>query len=263
MFLLPAQHMTRVGMGLPPRIIYPHMMGVGGSPPSSEGEDSSSPSSTGAGNYRAPGVYPRGRSPRLASAPPTLSGYSAPKAPRYAGFSVSERRVFALKYTEYMRECAEAGLSLGVRIGVRSIGSCIEARAKLFAASMHFGKGVGEVTHKEWVSYFQYALDYHSSDYGDLVEKIKTSVIMDENDLDVDSCFDKWVFAYWGLLERNHMMSFHEKHPKIAVEAFTHGLRPAPLRRLIQSHFKLDHKQLRNSVLQFFDFEGLPFCTFS
>ena len=159
------------------------------------------------GDYRAPGVYPRGRSPRLASAPPTLSGYSAPKAPRYAGFSVSERRVFALKYAEYMRECAEAGLSLGVRIGVRSIGSCIEARAKLFAASMHFGKGVGEVTHKEWVSYFQYALDYHSSDYGDLVEKSKTSVIMDENDLDVDRCFDKWVFAYWGLLKRNHMMS--------------------------------------------------------
>ena len=119
---------------------------------------------------------------------------------------------------------------------------------------MHFGKGVGDVTHREWVAYFQYALDYHSSDYGDLVEKIKTSVIMDENDLDVDRCFDKWVFAYWRLLERNHMMSFHLKHPKIAVEALTHGLRPAPLRRLIQTHLKLDKIHLRHSVLQFFDF---------
>ena len=47
---------------------------------------------------------------------------------------------------------------------------------------------------------------------------------MDENDLDIDRCFDKRVLAYWGLLERNHMMSFHEKHPKIAVEALSHGL---------------------------------------
>ena len=58
------------------------------------------------------------------------------------------------KYEEYVRECAAAGLSLGVRIGVRPIGSCIEARSKLFAASMHFGKGVGEVTHQKWVFYF-------------------------------------------------------------------------------------------------------------
>ena len=36
---------------------------------------------------------------------------------------------------------------------------------------------------------------------------------MDDNDLDVDRCFDKWVLVYWGLLERNHMMSFHKKHP--------------------------------------------------
>jgi len=122
---------------------------------------------------------------------------------------------------------------------------------------MHFGKGVGEVTHQEWVSYFQYALDYHSPDYGDLVEKIKTSVILDENDLDIDRCFDKWVLAYWGLLERNHMMSFHEKHPKIAVEALCYGLRPVAFRRMIQNHLKLDHKHLRNSVLQFFDFVKL------
>ena len=69
-----------------------------------------------------------------------------------------------------------------------------------------------------------------------------TSVIMDENDLDVDICFDEWVLAYWGLLERNHMMPFHEKHPKIAVGALNHGLRPASLRRWIQNHLKLDHK---------------------
>ena len=119
---------------------------------------------------------------------------------------------------------------------------------------MHFGKAVGEVTHQEWVSYFQYALDYHSPDYGDLVEKIKTSVVLDESDLDIDICFDKWVLAYWELFQRNHMMSFHEKHPKIAVEALSHGHRPASFRHLIQNHLKLDHKFLRNSVLQFFDF---------
>ena len=77
---------------------------------------------------------------------------------------------------------------------------------------------------------------------------------MDDKDLDVDHCHDTWVHKYWGLLERNHMMSFHTKHPKIAVEALSHGLRPDSLRLLIQNHLKLDHKHLRNNVLHFFSF---------
>ena len=48
--------------------------------------------------------------------------------------------------------------------------------------------------------------------------------------------------------------SFHEQHPKIAGGAFTHSLRTASLRRLIQNHLKLDHKYHHNLVLQFFDF---------
>ena len=40
----------------------------------------------------------------------------------------------------------------------------------------------------------------------------------------------------------------------MAVEALTHGLRPTSFRQLIQNHLKLDHKHLRNSVLQFFGF---------
>jgi hypothetical protein len=93
-----------------------------------------------------------------------------------------------------------------------------------------------------------------TSPYGDLVEKIKTNIILDENDLDLERCHDKWMVAYWGLLERNNMMSFHEKHPKKAVEALVHGIRSLASKQLVRTSLNLDHKHLRNSVLSFFDF---------
>jgi hypothetical protein len=88
-----------------------------------------------------------------------------------------------------------------------------------------------------------------TSPYGDLVEKIKTNIILDENDLDLERCHDKWMVAYWGLLERNNMMSFHEKHPKKAVEALVHGIRSLASKQLVRTSLNLDHKHLRNSVL--------------
>jgi hypothetical protein len=49
-------------------------------------------------------------------------------------------------------------------------------------------------------------------------------------------------------------MSFHEKHPKKAVEALVHGIRPLALKQLVKNQLDLDHKLLRNCVLSFFDF---------
>ncbi|ETV98983.1 hypothetical protein H310_08456 [Aphanomyces invadans] len=74
---------------------------------------------------------------------------------------------------------------------------------------------------------------------------------MDDKELDADRCYDKWVYSYWSLLERNNMMSFHTKHPKAAVKALVEGLRPPALKAVIKSHLDLDQKHLRNSVLQF------------
>jgi hypothetical protein len=59
-----------------------------------------------------------------------LSGYSAPKAPRYSGFSLADHRAFAHKYNEYVRECQHASDTLGYRIVARPVGTCIEARSK-------------------------------------------------------------------------------------------------------------------------------------
>jgi hypothetical protein len=119
---------------------------------------------------------------------------------------------------------------------------------------MHLNAKVDAVSNGQWAIYFADALTYQSPDYGDLVEKIKTKIILDENDLDLERCHDKWMVAYWGLLERNNMMSFHEKHPKKAVEALVHGIRPLALKQLVKDSLDLDHKHLRNSVLAFFDF---------
>jgi hypothetical protein len=109
-----------------------------------------------------------------------LSGFSAPKAPRYAGFSMADRRAFALKYNEYVRECQQSSDALGYRIVARPVGTCIEARSKQFAAQMHLGAKVDEVTNGRWAAYFVDALVYQSPDYGDLADKIKTTVILDE-----------------------------------------------------------------------------------
>ncbi len=146
-----------------------------------------------------------------------LSGFSAPKAPRYSGFSMADRRAFALKYNEYVRKCNQASDALGYRMVARPVGTCIEARSKQFAAQMHLGARVDDVTDGQWAAYFVDALVFQSPDYGDLVDKIKTKVLLDETDLDLERCHDKWMMAYWGLLEQSNMMSFHEKHPKKAV----------------------------------------------
>ncbi|CAK4458960.1 unnamed protein product, partial [Aphanomyces euteiches] len=139
---------------------------------------------------------------------PLLSGFSAPKAPRYVGYTLDARRQFAKQYYEYCNECAQAALSL----------------------------------------------DYHGPDFGDLEAKIRTTVVMDEKELDPDRCYDKWVYAYWSLLDKNNMILFHTKHPKNAVKALVDGTRPASLRAVVKNHLELDQKHLRNSVLQFMAF---------
>ncbi|RHY55595.1 hypothetical protein DYB30_004919 [Aphanomyces astaci] len=52
--------------------------------------------------------------------------------------------------------------------------------AKRSAAMMHLGKDPDIVTNAEWMAYFQYALDDHGPDFGDLEAKIKTSVVMND-----------------------------------------------------------------------------------
>ncbi|RHY13754.1 hypothetical protein DYB32_010900 [Aphanomyces invadans] len=151
--------------------------------------------------------------------PPLLSGFAAPKPPRYTGYSLEARRMFAKQYYEYCNECAQAAVSLGTKIGIRPIGTCIEAKAKSFAAMIHFGKDVALITNADWTQYFQYALNYNGPDFCDLEAKVRTTVAMDDKELDPDKCFDKWVYSYWALLDQNNMMSFHDKHPKNAVKA--------------------------------------------
>ncbi|KAG9409021.1 hypothetical protein AC1031_019282 [Aphanomyces cochlioides] len=154
----------------------------------------------------------------------------------------------------YCNECAQAALSLGTRIGIRPIGTCLDAKAKSFAAMMHFGRDAVSISNQEWTEYFQHALNYHGPDFGDLEAKIRTTVVMDEKELDRDRGYDKWVYAYWSLLDKNNMISFHTKHPKNAVKALVEGVRPASLRAVVKNHLELDQKHLRNSVLQFMAF---------
>ncbi|KAG9414559.1 hypothetical protein AC1031_007966 [Aphanomyces cochlioides] len=82
------------------------------------------------------------------------------------------------------------------------------------------------MTEQEWTEYFQYALKYHCPDYGDLEAKIRTSVIMDDKELDPNNCYDKWAYAYWALLDKNNMRSFNTKYPKNAVKALMDGSTP-------------------------------------
>ncbi|RHY15558.1 hypothetical protein DYB25_010234 [Aphanomyces astaci] len=51
---------------------------------------------------------------------------------------------------------------------------------KRSAAMIHLGKDPDIVTNAEWMAYFQYALDDHGPDFGDLEAKIKTSVVMND-----------------------------------------------------------------------------------
>ncbi len=120
---------------------------------------------------------------------------------------MADRRAFALKKNEYVRECNQASDALGYRIVARPAGTCIEARSKQVAAQMYLGARVDDVTDGQWAAYFVDELVYQSPDYGDLVEKIKTKVLLDETDLDLERCHDKWVVEYWGLLERSNMLS--------------------------------------------------------
>ncbi|ETV89829.1 hypothetical protein H310_15332 [Aphanomyces invadans] len=74
---------------------------------------------------------------------------------------------------------------------------------------------------------------------------------MDDKEQDADGCYDKLVYLYWSLLERNNMMSLHTKPPKAAVKALVEGLSPSALKAFIKKNLDLDQKHLRNSVHKF------------
>lgn len=126
----------------------------------------------------------------------------------------------------------------------------MEAKAKLLAADLHFGNEVTTITNDEWVDYFQFAMDYHDPDFGDLRDKIRTTVVVDESEIDAMRRYDKWAHDYWALLHKN-MKEFHTSFPKQAMKALIEDIRPVSLKKVIKARMDLDMKHLRNYVLQF------------
>jgi hypothetical protein len=61
---------------------------------------------------------------------------------------------------------------------------------------MYLNAKVDAVNNGQWAIYFAVALTYQSPCYRDLVEKIKAKIILDENDLELERCHDKWMVAY-------------------------------------------------------------------
>jgi hypothetical protein len=53
-------------------------------------------------------------------------------------------------------------------------------------------------------------------------DKICTTVVMDESEMDVTRRYDKWVHDYWALLHTNNMKEFHTSYPKQAMKARAH-----------------------------------------
>ncbi|RHY24628.1 hypothetical protein DYB32_008772 [Aphanomyces invadans] len=102
-----------------------------------------------------------------------------------------------------------------------------------------------------WNASAWHGLSLSRSRFGDLEAKIKSSVVMDDKEQDADGCYDKLVYLYWSLLERNNMMSLHTKPPKAAVKALVEGLSPSALKAFIKKNLDLDQKHLRNSVHKF------------
>jgi hypothetical protein len=60
--------------------------------------------------------------------------------------------------------------------------------------------------------------------------------------------------GYLTKLDANIFSWNREKHPKKAMEALVHGIRPLALKQLVKTQLDLDHKHLQNCVLSFFDF---------
>ncbi|CAK4706878.1 unnamed protein product, partial [Aphanomyces euteiches] len=161
-----------------------------------------------------------------------LSGFSAPTAPKYSGHTLEARRAF----------------------GQEPIGTCMEAKAKLFAAKFHIQKPVDAIEDVEWLAYFQVGMDHQTDQYTDLAVKIKAKIIMGDKELDPDKRMDKWIHDYWTLLQRNHMMDYDAKHPKAAVKALLEGVRPMGLRESLRQELDHDMKYLRNSVVDFLNY---------
>jgi hypothetical protein len=71
-----------------------------------------------------------------------LSGFSAPQAPKYSGYTMEARKTFSLEYAEYMRAVADASASTGMKIQARPISTCIEGSAKAFVAKHEIQKSL-------------------------------------------------------------------------------------------------------------------------
>ncbi|CAK4870960.1 unnamed protein product, partial [Aphanomyces euteiches] len=183
-----------------------------------------------------------------------LSGYSAPKAPKYNGYTLDARRAFALDYMEYIRSVREVSNDTQTPIACRPIGTCMEAQAKLFAAEFHIQKPVDDITDMEWMAYFQIGLEHVHTQYADIALKIKKSVVMNEKEMDAEKRMDRWIRDYWQILTKNHMLDYGKRHPKAAVKALLEGVRPEGLRESLRQELEHDMKYLRNDVVEFFNY---------
>ncbi|ETV90176.1 hypothetical protein H310_14992, partial [Aphanomyces invadans] len=183
-----------------------------------------------------------------------LSGFAAPEAPTFTGYSMAARKVFAYQFAEYARAVAVVSASTNTTIQCRPIGTCIEAKSKLWIAKYHMQKPLDQITDHEWLSYFQHAMDHQDDRYAELEAKIRKTVVMNDKDMDADRRHDKWMHDYWECLEKMNMTDFDTQHPKDAVKALVEGIRPSGLRELVQQALAHDMRYLRNDVLAFFNF---------
>ncbi|KAH9185693.1 hypothetical protein AeNC1_012332 [Aphanomyces euteiches] len=183
-----------------------------------------------------------------------LSGFSAPKPPKFNGSSLDNRRAFALEYMEYVRAVMDVSGSTGMQIQLRPISTCIDGSVKEFVAEYHIQKPVDMISNDEWLEFFQAGLEHRNDQYSELETKIKRSIIMSEREIDADRRMDQWLHDYWKLLQKMNMPEYDQNHPKDAIKALVEGMRPVGLREYVRQTLAYDKKYLRNSVLQFFNF---------
>jgi hypothetical protein len=82
-----------------------------------------------------------------------------------------------------------------------------------------------------------------SPDDGDPMEKMKTKITLDDNNLDLKCFNDKLKWSTGGCREAPE-----------GVKALSDSIRPLALKQLIKTELGLGSKLLRNSALSFFDF---------
>ncbi|OWZ19659.1 hypothetical protein PHMEG_0006065 [Phytophthora megakarya] len=173
-----------------------------------------------------------------------------PAAPRYAGSTLKDRRVFMHAYETYFHALSAFDTAFG-RPFIMPVSGCIEERTCKMICLYEFQKSPNEMSDNEWIAYFLLAREPEHEDYTTVDAAMKNLNMrlifpdamsrMGQLRTDMHRILDEYTVEQ-VMLERGQ---------KKVVKFFVAALEPADFREAIQKRLEYtQHKALKTDIVK-------------